>query len=190
MKRKQQQRIIRFAAENYKNIKVVEFRMNRYITEVSGGNGAGKTSTLDGVFSTLAPRKTVNAEFLRRGQKEGKLEVETETHIITRTLDAQGGSLRIVAKATNTLEIDTDDWLGNLTGELEYTRCASCGSRATTSSTCSSRWCPRPRNWTNSSPERSRLSNHHHAQSGSQEAGSRERPSHLQPSTTGEANRH
>ena len=69
MKRKQQQRIIRFAAENYKNIKVVEFRMNRYITEVSGGNGAGKTSTLDGVFSTLAPRKTVNAEFLRRGQK-------------------------------------------------------------------------------------------------------------------------
>ena len=25
-----------------------------------------------------------------------------------------------MAKATNTLEIDTDDWLGNLTGELGY----------------------------------------------------------------------
>jgi len=114
------QYLIRVSAENVKNVKVVDFMPNRYITKISGANGAGKTSALDAVFNALAPRKTLSPTLIRQGQKKGFIRVETNTHIVTRKLDEKGGSLQIEAKATNTLLKAPDDWLEGIAGELGF----------------------------------------------------------------------
>src|SRR5215469_16567394 len=105
------QYLIRITAEQFKNVKVIDFMPNRYLTTVSGPNGAGKTSALDAVFHALASRKTLSPSLIRQGQKKGYLRIETNTHIITRHLDEKGGSLQIEAKASNTLVKAPDDWL-------------------------------------------------------------------------------
>jgi len=114
------QYLIRITAEQFKNVKVIDFMPNRYLTTVSGPNGAGKTSALDAVFHALASRKTLSPSLIRQGQKKGYLRIETNTHIITRHLDEKGGSLQIEAKASNTLVKAPDDWLEGIAGDLGF----------------------------------------------------------------------
>jgi AAA domain len=116
----QSQHIIRISAENVKNVKVIDFAPNRYVTKVSGANGAGKTSALDAVFYALAGRKTLPPSLIRQGQKRGHIRIETNSHIITRRLDEKGGSLQIEAKDTNTLVKAPDDWLEAIAGDLGF----------------------------------------------------------------------
>jgi predicted ATP-dependent endonuclease of OLD family len=112
--------LIRISAEQFKKVKVIDFVPNRYVTKISGANGAGKTSALDAIFQALAPRKTLSPTLLRQGQKKGFLRIETTTHIITRKLDEKGGALQIEAKATGTLVKAPDDWLEGIAGELGF----------------------------------------------------------------------
>lgn len=116
----QTQHIIRVTAEQFKNVKVVDFVPNRYITKITGANGAGKTSALDAIFNALAPRKTLSPTLIRQGQKKGFLRIETNTHIITRKLDEKGGGLQIEQKATGTMLKAPDDWLEGIAGELGF----------------------------------------------------------------------
>lgn len=116
----QAQFLIRVSAENVKNVKVVDFMPNRYMTKISGANGAGKTSAIDAVFQALAPRKTLSPSLIRQGQKKGFIRVETNTHIITRKLDEKGGGLQIEQKGSNTLLKAPDDWLQGIAGELGF----------------------------------------------------------------------
>lgn len=112
--------VIRVSAENIKNVRVVDFIPNRYVTKISGANGAGKTSVLDVIFYALAPRKTLTPTLIRQGQKKGFIRVETNTHIITRKLDEKGGALQIEQKASGTLIKAPDDWLEGIAGELGF----------------------------------------------------------------------
>lgn len=114
------QHIIRISADNFKNVKIIDFMPNRYVTTVSGGNGAGKTSALDIVFYGLLGRKTLSPALIRQGQKKGFIRIETTSHIITRHLDDKGGSLQIEVKATNTLVKAPDDWLEGIAGPLGF----------------------------------------------------------------------
>lgn len=115
-----QQHIIRVTAEQFKNVKVIDFMPNRYVTKVSGANGAGKTSALDAIFYGLLGRKTLSPTLIRQGQKKGFIRIETNSHIITRHLDDKGGNLQIEAKATNTLVKAPDDWLEGIAGTLGF----------------------------------------------------------------------
>ena len=112
--------LVRVQAEAFKNIKVIDFIPNRYVTQISGANGAGKTSALDLIFQGLAPRKTLSPTLIRQGQKKGYIRIETNTHIITRKLDEKGGTLQIEQKGTNTLVKAPDDWLEGIAGELGF----------------------------------------------------------------------
>jgi hypothetical protein len=114
------QYLIRVTAEQFKNVKVIDFVPNRYVTKISGANGAGKTSALDAVFYALLGRKTLPANLIRQGQKKGYIRIETNTHIITRQLDDKGGNLQIEAKATNTLVKSPGDWLEGIAGDLGF----------------------------------------------------------------------
>ena len=114
------QYIIRVKAENIKRVKVVDFKPNRYVTKVSGANGAGKTSALDAILYALADRKTLPPSILTKGKKKGEISLETNTHLIERKVDANGGGLLILDKATNQLIKDPVDWLEKLAGELGF----------------------------------------------------------------------
>lgn len=119
-KKQQPQYVMRFAVENFKNIKFLDIKMNRYVTKFTGANGAGKTSALEGFLNILAARKTTNPALIRKGESKGGLYLETDTHIVTRNLDADGGGLKVKVKESNTLIEDPVKWLKDLTGELGY----------------------------------------------------------------------
>ena len=114
------QSIVRVQAQNFKNIRALDITPNRYLTKISGANGAGKTSALDAVFYCLLGRKTLPADLIRQGQKKGAIFIETSTHLITRHLDDKGGSLQIEVKATGNLLKAPDDWLEGIAGSLGF----------------------------------------------------------------------
>lgn len=114
------QHIIRVQAENFRKLKVLDFQPNRYITKVSGANGAGKTSALDAILCALDKRKTVDAKELRAGERRGGIRIETNTHIITRRMDENGGTLTIEAKDSKTLVKEPVDWLAAIAGNLGF----------------------------------------------------------------------
>ena len=114
------QHIVRVQAQNFKNVRALDVQPNRYLTKISGANGAGKTSALDAVFYGLLGRKTLPANLIRQGQKKGAIFIETSTHLITRHLDDKGGSLQIEVKATGNLLKAPDDWLEGIAGSLGF----------------------------------------------------------------------
>ena len=114
------QYLIRVTAEQFKNVKVIDFMPNRYMTTMTGANGAGKTSVLDVVFYALLGRKTLSPTLIRQGQKKGFIRIETNTHIITRHLDDKGGDLQIEQKASGTLIKAPTDWLDGIAGDLGF----------------------------------------------------------------------
>ena len=114
------QHIVRVQAQNFKNVRAIDITPNRYLTQISGANGAGKTSALDVVFYGLLGRKTLPANLIRQGQKKGAIFIETSTHLITRHLDDKGGSLQIEVKATGNLLKAPDDWLEGIAGSLGF----------------------------------------------------------------------
>lgn len=120
MSTQQEQFIVRLSIENVKQVRIMDVMPNRYLTKISGANGAGKTSVLDAIFYALAPRKTITPALLRQGEKKGFIRVETNTHIITRHLDAKGGTLEIEQKSNKMLVKAPDDWLQAITGELGF----------------------------------------------------------------------
>lgn len=117
---KKSQHIIRVKAKNIKNVRIVDFQPNRYITKVSGGNGAGKTSALDAVFFALLPQRTLDPKLIRQGERTGEIFLETETHALTRRLDDRGGSLLIEVKESKTLVKDPVDWLKTIGSNLGF----------------------------------------------------------------------
>lgn len=113
------QYIIRVTAERFKNIRVVDFILNRHgITSVSGGNGAGKTSVLDAIWLSFQKQKKIDPKLIRQGEKDGLIKIETNTHIVTRTFDQRGTTLKIESKDNGLLHPKPEDWLREIAGPL------------------------------------------------------------------------
>lgn len=121
-KKKPEQYIIRLSARNFKKIRVVDIKPNRYgVTKISGANEAGKSSVLDAFFTALFPQKKIDESNLRQGQKDGDIYCETNTHSITRKFgDRNSGTWEVEDKLTRQLVKDPDNWLKSLTGNLGF----------------------------------------------------------------------
>jgi AAA domain len=79
-------RIIEFVAENIKRIEVVRIRPDGEIVEISGKNGAGKTSVLDALWWTLAGAREIAEEPIRQGADEAFCELNLGDYIVRRNI--------------------------------------------------------------------------------------------------------
>lgn len=84
-------RIIEFIAENIKRIEVVRIRPDGAIVELTGKNGAGKTSVLDALWWLFGGSREIASEPIRRGADEGYAQVDLGEFIVRRNI-AQGDS--------------------------------------------------------------------------------------------------
>lgn len=73
-------KILKFAAENVKGIRVIELSPNGESVVLSGANGAGKSSVLDAIFLTLCGGDLP----LRNGAEKGGTEIDLGEYIVTR----------------------------------------------------------------------------------------------------------
>lgn len=78
-------RIIRLEAENIKILKAVEIKPVGNVIEITGNNGAGKSSILDAIYWALAGTKHVQAKPIRDGAESARIVVDMGELVVTRT---------------------------------------------------------------------------------------------------------
>lgn len=66
-------RILQFAAENFKRIRIVEIVPTKRVTQLTGKNGQGKTSVLDAIWALFAGKKGIPEKPVRRGADKSRL---------------------------------------------------------------------------------------------------------------------
>ena len=106
-------KIVELKAENVKRIVAVEIKPEGNLVEITGGNGAGKTSILDAIFWALAGVRSHQSEPIRRGEDEavirldlGDIIVKREFKRVKRKLDDEGGTEE---KITTRIVVQTGD---------------------------------------------------------------------------------
>lgn len=95
--------IVRLLSENVKRIKAIEITPEGNVVELTGENGAGKTSVIDSIYYALTGKKVIPREPIRRGQDKAKIQVDMGELIITR-----GMTLQEDGSYTTTLTVETD----------------------------------------------------------------------------------
>jgi DNA repair exonuclease SbcCD ATPase subunit len=124
-------KIIELQAENIKRLAAVEIKPDGNVVEITGRNGSGKTSVLDSIWWALTGKDSIQAEPIRNGEQQARIQVDLGELIVTRTfkrkgdtdyttaltvVDADGGKL----KSPQTI---LDALVGELTFDpLEFTR--------------------------------------------------------------------
>lgn len=66
-------RIISLESENFKRLKAIEIRPDGDLVEITGRNGAGKSSTLDAIWAALAGKDAAPVKPVRKGEKEATI---------------------------------------------------------------------------------------------------------------------
>ena len=69
-------RILRFEAEHIKKIQVVAITPSGHVFEISGKNGAGKTSILDSIWWALAGTRTHQPDPIQHGHDKGRIKLD------------------------------------------------------------------------------------------------------------------
>lgn len=96
-------KILNLKISNVRGIEVVDITPTNNLVEISGKNGAGKTSILDAVFLALGGRdatKTIKTP-LRNGTDEGHIIVTTDLLTIERHFNAKGTTRLKVTRSEN-----------------------------------------------------------------------------------------
>jgi hypothetical protein len=117
-------RIKEFRAENFKRLKVVDIRPDGALVQITGKNGQGKTSCLDGIWVALAGLGVAQSVPIRKGQERAVLKLDMGSLIVTRTFIAkEGGTF------THQVKVESDEGakfsspqavLDALVGELSF----------------------------------------------------------------------
>ena len=82
-------KIVRLTAANLKRLVAVEITPDGNLVQITGRNGAGKTSVLDAIWWALAGTRHVQARPIREGAEVAEIELDLGTLIVTRRFLAQ-----------------------------------------------------------------------------------------------------
>lgn len=85
-------KIINLKASNFKRLQAIEIHPSGDVIQITGKNGAGKSSTLDAIIAAVAGKKHMPDKALRDGERKGFIELELDGLMIKRTFNAKGSS--------------------------------------------------------------------------------------------------
>lgn len=78
-------KIISLVAENVKRLTVVEIKPDGNLVQITGKNGAGKSSVLDAIWWALASAEHIQAVPIRRGATEARIKLDLGEIKVTRS---------------------------------------------------------------------------------------------------------
>lgn len=113
-------KIIKLTSENVKRLKAVEITPEGNLVIIGGRNAQGKTSVLDSILYALGGKAAIQAKPLREGEEKGKIVVELENLIVTRTFTASGGGTLKVENKEGAQFKSPQAILDGLTGQLAF----------------------------------------------------------------------
>ena len=116
-------RIFSIKGQNVKKLKIIDITPNKYITRFSGGNGAGKTSTLDMVEWALTGTSNVPSQPVRKGSGKAVIQLDLGDIVVTRRFvegGSRNGTLVIESKNDHTLFKSPQEILDKLMGKISF----------------------------------------------------------------------
>lgn len=92
-------KIISLVAENVKRLTAVTITPDGNLVQITGRNGQGKTSVLDSIWWALEGAANIQAEPIRKGQKEARIRLDLGEYVVTRhfTRKEDGGFTTSIA---------------------------------------------------------------------------------------------
>jgi len=92
-------KIIRFTAENFKRLQLVEITPDGNVVEITGRNGQGKTSVLDAIWVALAGLDHSPVKPIRTGKDEARITLDLGDLVVTRQFrEGKASTLRVESK--------------------------------------------------------------------------------------------
>jgi DNA repair exonuclease SbcCD ATPase subunit len=77
-------KVLRLTASNIKRLIAVEITPEGNLVRIEGRNGQGKSSVLDSIIYALGGKKFLPSEPIRKGETEGKIDIDLGDIIVTR----------------------------------------------------------------------------------------------------------
>lgn len=104
-------KILQLTAENVKRLKVVQIKPDGNLVEISGKNGAGKTSVLDSIWWAMSGTLNVQAVPIRRGAEKAVIKLDLGEVVVTRTFhhEKDAKTKEPTGGYTTTLTVESPD---------------------------------------------------------------------------------
>lgn len=113
-------KIRRFYAEAFKRIKVVEITPSGALVQVTGANGSGKSSVLDGIYAALAGKNAIDPQPVRRGEESALVELDLGKIRVTRKFKPDGETQLYVTAEDGAKYSSPQTMLDKLLGQLTF----------------------------------------------------------------------
>jgi len=115
-------RILNFKAENFKKIVAIDITPKGNVVIFSGKNGAGKTSAIDSIWSTLQWRagKKINPSPIREGEKFANVTITFEDFIVNRKWFDTGKTTLTVTNREGLVKLSPQEMLDKFIGVLSF----------------------------------------------------------------------
>lgn len=119
-------RIIQLTAESFKRLHAVSITPSGNVVQITGRNGAGKSSVIDAIWATLGGGAAQPDQPIRRGEKKAQVKIDLGEYVVTRQWTKASTYLTITAANGSTITSPQkllDKMVGQLTFDpLAFTR--------------------------------------------------------------------
>lgn len=88
-------KILKLTAENFKKLRAVEITPKGELVEITGANGAGKTSVLDAIWAALANAQHIQAMPIRKGATKARIRLDLGELVVERRFNEKGSLLTV-----------------------------------------------------------------------------------------------
>lgn len=116
-------KIIALEAENIKKLVAIEIKPEGNLVQISGKNGAGKTSVLDSIWWALCGAANIQGTPIRKGETKARIKLDLGEIVVTRTFEKQDNntvSKILIENAEGTVIRQPQTMLDRLLGELSF----------------------------------------------------------------------
>jgi len=113
-------RIVELRAENIKKLSVVEIRPTGDLVQITGKNGAGKSSVLDAIWWALAGTKPIQSQPIRKGSSKALIKLDLGDIRVTRKFQEGKDSTIVVENADGARYPGPQEMLNTLLGSLTF----------------------------------------------------------------------
>ncbi len=113
-------KIIELQSENIKRLKAVRIKPDGSLVQITGKNGAGKTSVLDSITMALAGGDVIPEKPIREGEEKAKVVVDLGDIKVTRTWTANDKTYLAVETKEGAKYPSPQALLDKLTGRLSF----------------------------------------------------------------------
>lgn len=112
-------KIIQLTAENIKKLKAVDITPTKDFIQITGANGAGKSSVLDSIWWALAGKDAIQDQPIRQGEEKAIIKLNLGDMIVTRRF-TQGGTSLVVENADGFRAASPQALLDTIIGHLTF----------------------------------------------------------------------